>query len=87
MKGVEKLEKTPPGAVRDLTYYHFASQVIFHMGGDAWERWNPTMRDLLVQEQDQGKEENRGHQKGSWSPANDAQKKSWAGWARPRSAS
>jgi hypothetical protein len=43
-----------------------------HMGGPAWEFWNPKMRDMLVNKQDQGNTPKHEHQKGSWSPQGDA---------------
>jgi hypothetical protein len=42
-----------------------------HMGGESWENWNPKMRDLLIDKQDQGNTPKKPHQKGSWAPAGD----------------
>jgi hypothetical protein len=42
-----------------------------HAGGEAWESWNPRVRDLLIEMQDAGKEAGHEHQKGSWSPRGD----------------
>jgi hypothetical protein len=65
--GIDQLLKRPPSAeLRDLTYIHFASQVIFHTGGKNWAEWNPRMRELLIAQQDQA------NHKGSWSPDLDA---------------
>ncbi len=55
-----------------MYYYYYATQVMHHMGGDAWSDWNPRMRDTLIASQDKGMEAKRPHQNGSWSPAGDA---------------
>ena len=39
-----------------------------HAGGKSWDTWNDTVRDLLIDLQDQGAENGHDHQKGSWSP-------------------
>jgi hypothetical protein len=71
-KGVEVLRRVPPSpAVKDMYYFYYATQVMHHMGGDAWEQWNggvngrPGMRDLLVESQDQGQNADRRDQEGS----------------------
>jgi hypothetical protein len=47
---------------RSNTYFNFyAAQVLHHLGGPLWEKWNPRMRDFLVATQ-----ESEGHEKGSW---------------------
>ena len=43
--------------------------MIHHAGGKSWDDWNPKVRDLLIELQDQGKD--RPHQAGSWSPMGD----------------
>src|SRR5262249_47668303 len=41
IKGVENLRKLPPDkALKDLYYYYYATQVMHHMAGTAWEFWN-----------------------------------------------
>jgi hypothetical protein len=67
--GVNRLKQTPPGSIPSLYYHYYATQVIHHMGGEAWEFWNPRMRDKLIREQDQGTKIE--HQRGSWSPQGD----------------
>jgi RNA polymerase sigma factor (sigma-70 family) len=69
--GLEVVKKTPPGAVNNLYHYHYATQVLFNVGGKDWEGWNAKMRDLLVGRQDQGNDPQHAHQKGSWSPQGD----------------
>jgi hypothetical protein len=73
-KGVEQLQKTPPGAARNMYYYYYATQVIHNVGGPVWDEWNKKMRDSLVDSQDQGQNADRKDQKGSWTPDGD-----WAG--------
>jgi RNA polymerase sigma factor (sigma-70 family) len=70
-RGLEVLKKTPPAAVLNLYHDHYATQVLFHLGGKDWDDWNAKMRDLLVDHQDQGKDPQHTHQKGSWSPKGD----------------
>ena len=44
-------------------YWYYATQVMHHFGGQAWEEWNARMREVLVATQ-----ERRGHAAGSWTP-------------------
>ena len=44
-----------------LYHYYYATQVMHHYGGPAWEKWNPWMRDYLVQSQSV-----HGAETGSW---------------------
>ncbi len=75
IKGVEKLRRDfPPdnyASIHNMYYYYYATQVMHHFGGDAWDKWNPKMRDTLIARQDKGTERFHPHQKGSWSPAGD----------------
>ncbi len=65
--GVQKLQRTMPGAPRASMYYnYYATQVMHHMGGPNWKTWNEKMRDLLVNSQDEGHDPKHVHQKGSW---------------------
>jgi hypothetical protein len=54
--GVEFVKRTPPRKEYWDTYYYFyATRVMFHRGGADWHKgWNPKMRDLLIDLQDQG---------------------------------
>ena len=45
----------------NLYYDYYATQVMYHHGGPAWERWNKKMRDFLVATQ-----ATEGHETGSW---------------------
>jgi hypothetical protein len=78
-KGVEMLRRVPPSpAVKDMYYFYYATQVMHHMGGEAWDQWNggvngrPGMRDLLVNSQDEGLDKAHPDQRGSWDPTGDA---------------
>jgi hypothetical protein len=71
--GVSRLRRSPPSKSRNnIYYYYYATQVMHHVGGEAWEAWNPLMRDLLINTQEKGTTAGRTHLKGSWSPASDA---------------
>jgi len=52
--GVESLKKNLPTKGKTETYYvYYASQVMHFFGGDDWLKvWNPKMRDLLIDTQD-----------------------------------
>lgn len=47
--------------LKNLYYSYYATQVMHHVGGEKWEKWNKVMRDGLVQGQVMD-----GHEKGSW---------------------
>jgi hypothetical protein len=60
-------ENMPSAGNRSHMYFHYyATQVMHHLGGSSWNRWNPAMRDWLIQTQDQGQSPKFGHQRGSW---------------------
>jgi hypothetical protein len=63
--GVKRLHNWKPRP-DNMYFSYYATQVMHHMGGNAWEMWNPVMRDSLIAAQDQGKEPQHAHQKGSW---------------------
>jgi hypothetical protein len=48
---------------RDVYYWYYGTQVMHHMGGAHWKRWNDSLRDMLVEHQ-----EKSGPDKGSWDP-------------------
>ncbi|MBN1911996.1 MAG: hypothetical protein JW818_19900 [Pirellulales bacterium] len=60
VKGVKWIHKQ---GVSDKDIYgnYYATQLLFHYGGEAWDDWNPAMRDLLLRSQ-----EMNGLEKGSW---------------------
>jgi hypothetical protein len=60
LRGVAKLGGEAPQ--RHNMYYNFyASQVLHHIGGPNWDRWNPKMREYLIKSQARD-----GHEIGSW---------------------
>lgn len=68
-RGVEVLlDNLPEWRVgrRSAYYWYYATQVLHHMEGTAWEKWNRVMRQLLPENQIK-----RGSERGSWSPAGD----------------
>ena len=58
-----KVEEFQPGDRLQLYYWYYATQVLHHMSGPYFEKWNPRVRDLLVKTQ-----ELEGHKAGSWDP-------------------
>lgn len=58
------LEKHPPSKEQpDVYYWYYATQVLHHLGGDLWRKWNARMRRVLCETQ-----ESTGHEAGSWAP-------------------
>lgn len=49
--------------LRDAYYWYYATQVMLHMRGDHWKRWNDRIHPLLIESQLQS-----GPHVGSWSP-------------------
>ena len=48
---------------RDTYYWYYATQVMFHMGGEHWRAWNDKLTPLLIKTQVKSGPEN-----GSWDP-------------------
>jgi hypothetical protein len=67
--GVNRLKKMPPTAGTTIYYTYYATQVMHHMGGEAWQLWNAPTRDVLIAGQDKGSA--KAHQLGSWDPQGD----------------
>ena len=58
------LEKHLPDARKPNVYYwYYATQVMHHLGGSRWDKWNTKMRRVLVDSQ-----QKKGHGAGSWTP-------------------
>ena len=57
--GVARLAMTGP--TDDLYYDYYATQVMHHVQGVAWEEWNAKMKSLLL-----GTQATAGHETGSW---------------------
>ena len=65
--GVELIRANPIN-YRDMNvyYWYYATQVLHHMEGDAWEEWNAHMRTVVPEKQTK-----TGKERGSWSPVGD----------------
>jgi serine/threonine protein kinase len=49
------------GPTDDLYYDYYATQIMHHMEGDIWIKWNKRMKELLLKSQS-----SEGHEAGSW---------------------
>lgn len=66
-RGVDVILAHPPKAnVHNFYYYYYATYALLPVGGEAWQNWNPQVRDLLVSWQDKG-DKNQAL-RGSWDP-------------------
>ncbi|MBA4104506.1 MAG: hypothetical protein C0485_02025 [Pirellula sp.] len=59
-QSVVRLGRATPSA-KDVYFNYYASQVLHHVGGQSWQRWNPQMREYLIATQAKD-----GHERGSW---------------------
>jgi len=57
------LSSTIENPKRDTYYWYYATQVMFHMGGNHWQQWHEHLHPLLVNQQTQ-----EGPLAGSWNP-------------------
>ena len=78
--GVRLILDSPPSFAehgkRDVYYWFFATQTLYHYGGDEWKIWDSTMRETLVQSQ-----EKEGPDVGSWHP-NQPARDAWLQYGR-----
>jgi hypothetical protein len=59
---VKRIKEAPPGTTGNIYYEYYATQVMHHMGGEAWQFWNlgpkgdgkGGIRDTLIAKQDTG---------------------------------
>lgn len=51
---------------QDLYYWYYATQVLHHMGGEDWDKWNKVMRQAVPEHQVK-----EGRERGSWDPTSD----------------
>jgi hypothetical protein len=65
--GVDFLAQNPINwDERNCYYWYYATQVLHHMEGEPWNRWNEVMREVLP-----AKQVKKGPERGSWDPAGD----------------
>jgi hypothetical protein len=57
------VEGTARNPQRDTYYWYYATQVLFHMGGERWKQWNNQLHPLLIESQLR-----EGRMAGSWDP-------------------
>jgi hypothetical protein len=68
-KGADWLLQRPPAMgteqapKRDTYYWYYATQVLFHMGGDRWKNWYQALYPMLIESQ-----VTQGPYAGSWEP-------------------
>ena len=60
---LENLPSDLNTTVRDTYYWYYATQVLRHMDGDYWDKWNASLHPLLVNSQVK-----TGDMAGSWDP-------------------
>lgn len=60
------LDYLPEWNERNVYHWYYATQVMHHMEGEAWRKWNGVTRQLLPENQ-----EKRGRERGSWDPTGD----------------
>lgn len=60
------LANLPSWNNRNVYYWYYATQVLHHMEGQPWRKWNNVMRKLLPEQQVTG-----GRERGSWDPQGD----------------
>ncbi len=69
MAGADYLLQHPPEvgtrkkSLRDTYYWYYATQVLFHMGGERWKQWQTRLHAILIQDQI-----TQGEMAGSWDP-------------------
>jgi hypothetical protein len=56
-------QNLPNWKERDVYYWYYATQMMHHLEGEQWKKWNSVMRDLLVEKQTRA-----GKERGSWDP-------------------
>jgi hypothetical protein len=67
LAGVDSLMASlPDWDKRNVYYWYYATQVLHHIQGDDWKKWNDVIRELLLSNQ-----VTRGSESGSWDPMGD----------------
>ena len=68
LKGAQYILSEPlDWSQKDVYSWYYATQMLHHLGGSEWERWNDRMRDVIPKQQ-----EATGRDRGSWNPEGDA---------------
>ncbi len=68
LAGVQFLAQHPVDwATPNVYHWYYSAQVMHHMGGDHWIKWNEVMRQVVPENQ-----EREGPERGSWNPQRDA---------------
>ncbi|MBA63812.1 MAG: hypothetical protein CMJ76_15775 [Planctomycetaceae bacterium] len=62
-ENLPSIRRTKDASLRDTYYWYYATQFMYHMGGEHWKRWNDRLHPLLVNGQ-----EPEGDLAGSWDP-------------------
>jgi hypothetical protein len=57
------LDHLPQWRDRDVYFWYYCTQTMFHMEGKFWKAWNAALRDMLTSRQ-----EKAGPERGSWDP-------------------
>ena len=74
LNGVAVLDANPiryDSIPHNVYYWYYATQVMHHMEGESWERWNRVMRQVVPEHQVR-----EGKEVGSWNPSSDR----WGGY-------
>jgi hypothetical protein len=77
--GMKHILDAPPSFAeekRNVYYWFFATQTLYHYGGEEWQTWNATMRTELLAQQ-----EKLGTEAGSWNP-NRPVRDAWSQYGR-----
>jgi hypothetical protein len=69
LAGISNLKNNHRELERNVYFDYYATEAIYHVGGENWNAWNSRMRDKLIATQDKG--EVNPHQAGSWDPRGD----------------
>ncbi len=64
-EGIKRLlaEELPSTDRPNIYYWYYGTQVMHHVGGEPWKKWNAAVRETLLAMQD-----HEGHRAGSWTP-------------------
>ena len=74
------LQGRDPTQLHSYYYWYYGTVALFQLGGGSWERWNAQLRDMILplQALDDGPDNPRRHEHGSWAPFG----RGWGKWGR-----